>query len=297
MKSLRSLPVIAQFFILLGIILLSWTAATIATLALARAGLDITSQKGLLITQGISQVLVFLVPSLLFVLFFHRNDRFLRYDSGLRQWQQVGLGLLALLLLTPAVDALGQWNDSWHFGAPWASVETMLRNAAAHAEALTGQMLTMPHWSDLVWVLLIVALLPALCEELLFRGIIQNAIKRRWHSIHAAVWITALLFSLCHGDLFALLPRLLLGALLGYLFVYSGSLLVNSLVHFVNNAIVVVHYYLFQHGVLQFSPDDPLDLPLTLTLCCIVAAAYVMWEVYKKNPSDRSPKDEQKNTK
>ena len=296
MKSLRSLPVIAQFFILLGTILLAWTAATLATLALAHAGVDITSQKGLLITQGISQVLVFLVPSLLFVLFFHRNDRFLRYDSGVRQWQQVGLGLLALLLLTPAVDALGQWNDSWHFGGNWGSVEAMLRKTAAHAEALTGQMLSMSHWSDLILVLF-VALLPAVCEELLFRGIIQNAIKRRWHSIHAAVWITALLFSLCHGDLFALLPRLLLGALLGYLFVYSGSLLVNTLVHFVNNAIVVVHYYLFQHGVLHFSPDEPLDLPLLLTVCCTLAAVYVMWEVYKKNPSDRSPKDEQKNTK
>ncbi len=281
MKSSRPLPVIAQFFILLGVILLSWVTATLITMALAHAGVDTAAPKGMLIAQGISQLLVFLVPSLLFVYLFHRNDSFLRYSWQRQQWRQVGLGLLALLLLIPAVDVLGQWNDSWHFGGQWEGLEASLRNAAAQAAAATEKMLDMPHWSDLIWVLIIVALLPAVCEELLFRGIIQQAIKRRWGKLHLAVWITALLFSLCHGDCFALLPRLLLGAMLGYLYAYSRSLWVNSAVHFVNNAIIVVHYYLYQHGVLHFSPDDPIGFSPVLALCCTAAAGYVMWELYR----------------
>ena len=275
----RPLPVIAQFFILLGVVLLSWTIATLATMALAQMGLDITAPKAMLLTQGLSQLLIFLVPSLLFVYLFRRAERFLCYDCSRQQWRQVGLGLLALLLLTPAVDALGLWNDSWHFSGRWESVETALRTAAAHAETITGQMLTMTSWGDLLLVLLIVALIPAVCEEMLFRGIIQQSITRRWGNIHFAVWIAALLFSLCHGDLFALLPRLLLGALLGYLYAYSRSLLVNSLVHFFNNAIVVVHYYLYQHSVLHFSPDDPLGFSPALTLCCTAAAGFIVWKI------------------
>ena len=84
--SRRPLPVIAQFFILLGVILLSWVAATLITMALAHAGVDTATPKGMLIAQGISQLLVFLVPSLLFVYFFHRNDSFLRYSWQRQQW-------------------------------------------------------------------------------------------------------------------------------------------------------------------------------------------------------------------
>lgn len=90
-----------------------------------------------------------------------------------------------------------------------------------------------------------------------------------------------MIFSIFHGDLFALMPRLVLGGLLGYLFAYSGSLTVNTAVHFLNNAIIVVHYYLYQHDVLHYSPDDPIGFALPTVLCSVAAAGYLFWELTK----------------
>lgn len=279
MKNHRHLPLLAQLLILTGSILLAWTAATMITFSLSLVGLNITDSNVMLVTQGISQLIIFMVPSLLFVHLFHRGEDYLRYTGGIVQWKQVGLGLLALLLLTPAVDTIGQWNKNWHLGEQLESLETLLRNTAAQAEAVTEQLLTMPHCNNLIWVLLIIALIPAVCEEILFRGIIQHSLQRHRYNIHIAVWTTALLFSICHGDFFALLPRLLLGALLGYLYAYSHSLLVNSIVHFFNNAIAIVHYYLFQHNVVQLSPTESIEPTIVLSLCCTAAAVFLIVEI------------------
>ena len=261
--------------------LLAWVAATALSLLLVTLGVDIQYRQTQLALQGISQLLVFLLPALLFSRFFHRNEHFLSYSCQWIQWRQIGLGILMLIVLMPAIEAIGIWNDSWHFGGRWNIVESTLRHITEQAQALTEQMLVMPHWTDLIWALLVVALIPAVCEEVLFRGVLQQSLQRHWGNMHVAVWTTALVFSLCHGDLFALLPRLLLGGLLGYLFAYSKSLTVNSTVHFINNAIVVAHYYLYQHSILHISPNDPIHFALPTLTCCIAATGVLFWEMRK----------------
>jgi hypothetical protein len=96
-----------------------------------------------------------------------------------------------------------------------------------------------------VWLvnLLVMALLPALGEEMLFRGLIQRYMIGLTRNTHAAIWITACIFSAFHLQFYGFIPRLLLGALLGYLFVWSGNLWVPVLVHFINNALGVSIYY------------------------------------------------------
>lgn len=282
-------PLITRILVLLGMILLGWVLASAVSLLLAAAGFDLNSRPSHLLLQAVSQLVAFLVPSLLYLRFFHRGDSdFVGCACRSRQWLQALLGAVSLLLLTPAVDWLSIWNDSWHWGGSWAAVEQMLRATTAQLEVLTREMLTMPHWSDLLVCLLVVALIPAVCEELLFRGILQRSLQRKWGNIHLAIWFTALIFSLFHGDLFALFPRMLLGAVLGYLYCWSGSLVVNSAAHFVNNAVVVVCYYLYQHGVIALSPDEPLALPYTLTLCCTAAAVITLTAVKRNKQEERN---------
>lgn len=283
MKSLHSFPPVARLLMLAGTMLLAWVAASALSLLTAAFGVDIQSRQARLALQGISQLLVFLLPALLFAHLFHRNEHYLPYACHGHQWRQIGLGVLMLVTLMPAIEAIGLWNSNWHFGGRWNAVESILRNITDQAQALTEQMLVMPHWIDLSWVLLVVALIPAVCEETLFRGVLQQSLQRRWHNIHAAIWTTALIFSVCHGDLFALLPRLVLGGLLGYLFAYSGSLTVNITVHFLNNAIVVVHYYLYQHDIVHLSPNDTIPFALPTILCCIAATGYLFWEMRRNS--------------
>jgi membrane protease YdiL (CAAX protease family) len=93
--------------------------------------------------------------------------------------------------------------------------------------------------ADLVLSLLIVGVLTGLGEELFFRGALMRLIQTRPMSAHAAVWITAVVFSAIHMQFGGFIPRMLLGAYLGYLLLWSGSVWLPVLVHMVNNSISV----------------------------------------------------------
>jgi membrane protease YdiL (CAAX protease family) len=96
---------------------------------------------------------------------------------------------------------------------------------------------------DTAWhfpaTLLTVAVFPAICEELTFRGVLQPLFARWTQSIHLGIWISALLFSAIHLQFHGFIPRMVLGAGLGYLVYYSGSLWPAIVAHFMNNAMAV----------------------------------------------------------
>ena len=87
----------------------------------------------------------------------------------------------------------------------------------------------------------LMAFLPALSEELSFRGTLQQILGNK----HAAIWITAFLFSAIHMQFYGFVPRMLMGATFGYIFLWTGSLWVPVLMHFTNNGLAVIVYYLF----------------------------------------------------
>jgi hypothetical protein len=96
--------------------------------------------------------------------------------------------------------------------------------------------------------LLLMALLPALAEELTFRGILQRLIGKKQEDKgivpHMAIWVTAIVFSAIHMQFYGFIPRMLMGALFGYVFVWTGSLWVPIVMHFVNNGMAVLVYYI-----------------------------------------------------
>jgi len=85
--------------------------------------------------------------------------------------------------------------------------------------------------------ILIIAILPAFGEELIFRGVLQKILSDLFRNKHAAVWVTALFFSAVHLQFFGFLPRLILGLAFGYLYLWSGTLWLPIIAHFVNNAV------------------------------------------------------------
>ena len=95
------------------------------------------------------------------------------------------------------------------------------------------------------------ALLPAVAEELTFRGVLQNlfevkdeTLKKKGNRVHIAIWCSAILFSAIHMQFYGFLPRMLMGALFGYALVWTGSLWIPILMHFTNNAMAVILYFL-----------------------------------------------------
>ncbi|MDG2209940.1 MAG: CPBP family intramembrane metalloprotease [Flavobacteriales bacterium] len=110
----------------------------------------------------------------------------------------------------------------------------------AMAQQVTLGLLTFDSAWQFPATLVAVAILPAVCEELAFRGVVQPLVARWTGSIHWGVWISAVLFSAIHMQFHGFLPRMILGAGLGYLVVYSGSLWPAVIAHFCNNAAAVI---------------------------------------------------------
>lgn len=234
-----------------------------------------------IVWNAITQVFTFGLPPVIVARMYYRDEvrSFLRFDVSGRNWLLGLAGVVVLMLLMPLTDWLSVWNDGWHWSGMWEAVERELRRVGEMSQTMVESFLKeCPPLLNLFGL----ALIPALCEELFFRAGVQNLLQRWFKNPHAAVWVTAALFSLAHGELFAFLPRFLLGALLGYLYVYGRSLLVNVLAHFANNAIVVVTYALMSGDSTSFDPSAPLALSPLLTLACTLAAVALLVVVFGK---------------
>jgi membrane protease YdiL (CAAX protease family) len=124
------------------------------------------------------------------------------------------------------------------------------------ARELTEAFLKTKSAGRLVVNLLVMAVIPAIGEEMLFRGIVQRLFTAMVKNVHLGVIITAFLFSAFHLQFLGFLPRFFLGLMLGYAFVITGSLWTSVWLHFVNNASSVMVFYLHYNGFLKVSMDD-----------------------------------------
>ncbi len=120
----------------------------------------------------------------------------------------------------------------------------------------------------------------ALSEELFFRGLIQRSMQNVCKNVHVAVWVTAILFSAFHMQFYGFLPRMLMGAYLGYLFLWSGSLWVSIMAHFVNNGMAVLLIWLANRGKISVDADkvgiQDNEWIVVLTSILMVAASLLL---------------------
>jgi len=131
----------------------------------------------------------------------------------------------------------------------------MMRNMETEAEKLTESFLVTHTNFDLIINLSMIALLPAVGEELLFRGVLQNLIQQATKNQHWAVIITGFIFSAIHMQFFGFLPRFMLGVFLGYLLVWTGSIWAPILAHFINNGSAVLLSYYEQKNAININEE------------------------------------------
>lgn len=151
--------------------------------------------------------------------------------------------IAAMLLFSPLMSVIVEWNASLHLPASMSGLEAALREMEAKAGGAVEFMLGPATAGNLVMSLLIVALMAGFSEELFFRGALQRILAGTRLSPVAALWIAAFIFSAIHMQPFGFVPRLLLGAYFGYLLVWTGSVWVPMAAHVTNNALYVAMRY------------------------------------------------------
>ena len=206
--------------------------------------------------QMVSQVGVFILPSILFALlassyFF----KYLKLDM-LPSFTTVAASVILIFTILPGINWLMQINEGLSLPDALGAIEDWMRTSEADAARLTEAFLETNTLAGLMLNLFMVAVMAAVGEELLFRGVLIRVFKDWLKNTHLAVWLTAILFSMFHLQFFGFLPRFLLGLVFGYLFVWSGSLWLPILVHFLNNAAAVLVFYFYNQGSIQTPVED-----------------------------------------
>ena len=210
-------------------------------------GGDYSDVRALKLAQFLQSVGLFILPPLMLAYLWSNNSfEYLQINRSPNS-KSAMLVIIIMVLAIPGINLLGELNHAIRFPDFLSSLETHLIDLEKKAEELTNKMLLVNTVPELLLNIVLIAVVPAVGEELFFRGIIQKLLGEKLKA-HAAVWITAFIFSTIHFQFFGFIPRLLLGALMGYLLVWTNNLWMPILAHFTNNAMAVVFFYLKSRG-------------------------------------------------
>ena len=162
-------------------------------------------------------------------------------------------------------------------------VPERLAQLEENLETFTLGLLADPSWGIFLINFLMIAILPSVCEELLFRGVLLRQFNRISGNFHVAILLSGLLFGMIHGQIFKFLPITILGILLGYMYWWTKNLWFPIAAHFFNNGIQVVLYFMLARGAVEMDPDSVEMIPPVTTAVFTVFFAGMMYLFYNSN--------------
>lgn len=205
----------------------------------------------------------------------------------------VVLVMALMLSFLPLINAMANFNSRLLLPDALSKVEQWMRNSEDENNQLITAFLNTSNWSDYAFTFLIMAILPAFAEEMIFRGVLQPSIHQSLNNKHAAIWITAFVFSFIHFQFYGFLPRFILGAGLGYLYAYSGYLRLPIAAHFANNAFALISIKLLENKVISFNPDDwgvgenwLLELLIALVLIAVFLFGLIKLKTFQRKENE-----------
>ena len=253
---------------------------------------DYNNPKAVMVLQYL-QVLqsfgLFIFPALLAGFFFERSATgYLLLNKGSR-WQIYLVTLVLMFVALPFINEMVSLNEMMKLPGYLKGMEDWMKSAEAEATRLTETFMKMPTPGAFLFNMVMIALLPAIGEELMFRGLLQRLLKDWLKNVHAAIFISAFFFSAMHMQFYGFIPRMMLGVLFGYLFYWSNSIWVPVFAHFINNGAVVIIAYLGQRGIVSgdyenFGSTDNLILILA-SMAMTGASLWLIYRLKTRNPA------------
>lgn len=203
--------------------------------------------------QVVQSIGVFIIPPFILAWLFHGKVAEYLYLNKTVNFESVLLVLVLSFAASPFINFIGEMNANMQLPEWLSGVESWMKTAEENAAELTEAFLKVDTIGGLLFNIFMIAFLPAIGEELLFRGVIQRIFTNLTKNVHLGIWISAILFSALHMQFYGFIPRMLLGVLFGYLLVWSGSMWLPIIAHFINNGVAVIVMYLIDKDLLN--PD------------------------------------------
>lgn len=251
------------------------------------AGMDMDSKADLLalavkpeynlpikILIGINHLTVFILCPLIYLHLFYRHRIMLflgtqRFSFVLLIW-----GVIMLFCTYPLMGYLAMITER----IAWPDWMTDMDKSSM--DSLTS-ILKMDTPLDLMVNLIIVAILPGIGEELLFRGIIQNEILHKTANVIFSIIITAIIFSAFHFQVTGFLPKMLIGAILGYIYFIGKDIRLPMLLHTINNGMATLALYFADLPLTQTEPMPEADITIWSAMISLILSAAIGYYIYK----------------
>lgn len=164
--------------------------------------------------------------------------------------------LAAIVVAAPAMNCVIDFNQSMTATGALAPIVDKLRAMEENAAVMIEIMQGTGTWADLLMNILIIGIAAGVSEELFFRGALQRLLSTGGMNAHAAIWVSAIVFSAIHMQFFGFIPRMLLGAYFGYLLLWSRSIWLPAAAHAFNNSVYVMFQWWYQRNG---TPDVNVD--------------------------------------
>jgi membrane protease YdiL (CAAX protease family) len=247
--------------------------------------IDNSSTNVLKFMQFVQMFFSLIIPAHLFARSESNNQLVEYFQLNNTSYKNYLTGILLLVCISPLVSYIAELNEQIQLPSFLSSVENYFKQKQIQTEKLSLVFLGNNTGVDLLINIFIVGVLAAIAEELFFRGVLQKIILEKVKNIHMAILICSFLFSALHQEFYSLFPRVLLGMLLGYAYVFSKSIWVPISIHFVNNTAIVLLDSLYKQGISSFNPNENEYFGIIGVFISLILSIPLFW-YWNKNKSN-----------
>lgn len=245
--------------------------------------------SALRITNSISQIFLLFLPAFLISFWLKKanGEDYLEFNNT-PSFKNLSLVLIFSLVSIPIMSFIITLNESMRLPECLHSLEQWMQTQENLNNEITETMIKQTSTYSLIMNILALALCPAICEEVLFRGLLMKWLYKVSHAKHLSVWLSAIIFSSIHLQFYGFFPRMLLGAAFGYIFLFTKSIWVNIFAHFCNNAMAIFAAFLYfsHYSQTHYSKIGNFDNAWYALLISFILTTITFIFIYKSNKNN-----------
>lgn len=244
--------------------------------------LDPANYYAAMTMQALSTFFMFFLPVYFFAKICYKNPfEYIGFNKNFSMQQVVAIGGILILTLLFS-DTVQQLTKMIPLPQDLMKKFEQMETTREAQESALVQIQTLPKY---LFSMILVAIFPAIFEEVLFRGGLQNLLTRWTKSPWTAIIVTSILFSAIHLSFYGFFVRLLLGIVLGLIFYYSGNIWMPILLHFLFNGLQVTALYITSNFSGTTTDITEQKLPLLVGIFSFIGLVALL--IYFKKASEK----------
>ena len=241
----------------------------------------------LILMQGLSATVMFVLTSLVYW-FWVEKKKWSDFSSRALPVIAIFVAVFVIQLTSvPFTSYLGSINENIKMPESLSGLETMFKEMEKTAAELTDFLAKSDSIAELIMSILVIGVIAGIGEELVFRGIIQRKLMKGLKNYHLAIWVSAIIFSAIHFQFYGFLPRVVLGALFGYLYVWTGNIWIPIAAHTFNNTLAVLLFHFIHKGKISPEMEKMESIPFGWVAFSSIICVILMFQFYNYQKRNR----------